>query len=123
MNATIEIDGLRKRFGPVQALDGMTFTVQPGHVTGFVGPNGAGSPISDCGISLPGAHCLVLATSRSARAQHRAWRLWMRYARSSTAFPLMRRASRASAAAGALSHPLRQPIWGSRSPLSSRVSR
>ena len=42
MNATIEIDGLRKRFGPVQALDGMTFTVQPGQVTGFVGPNGAG---------------------------------------------------------------------------------
>src|SRR5712691_7096484 len=39
---TIEIDGLRKRFGPVQALDGMTFTVQPGQVTGFVGPNGAG---------------------------------------------------------------------------------
>jgi len=27
MNATIEIDGLRKRFGPVRALDGMTFTV------------------------------------------------------------------------------------------------
>jgi ABC-2 type transport system ATP-binding protein len=42
MNATIEIDGLRKRFGPVQALDEMTFTVHPGHVTGFVGPNGAG---------------------------------------------------------------------------------
>jgi ABC-2 type transport system ATP-binding protein len=42
MNATIEIDGLRKRFGPVQALDGMTFTVEPGRVTGFVGPNGAG---------------------------------------------------------------------------------
>jgi ABC-2 type transport system ATP-binding protein len=42
MNATIEIDGQRKRFGPVQALDAMTFTVQPGHVTGFAGPNGAG---------------------------------------------------------------------------------
>jgi ABC-2 type transport system ATP-binding protein len=42
MNATIEIDGLRKRFGTVQALDGMTFAVHPGHVTGFVGPNGAG---------------------------------------------------------------------------------
>src|ERR1700728_1158784 len=41
MNASIEIDGLRKRFGPVQALDGMTFTVGPGQVTGFVGPNGA----------------------------------------------------------------------------------
>ena len=42
MNASIEIDGLRKRFGSTQALDGMTFTVHPGHVTGFVGPNGAG---------------------------------------------------------------------------------
>src|SRR5580693_9463639 len=42
MNASIEIDGLRRRFGPVQALDGMTFTVHPGQVTGFVGPNGAG---------------------------------------------------------------------------------
>jgi ABC-2 type transport system ATP-binding protein len=42
MNASIEIDGLRKRFGSTQALAGMTFTVQPGHVTGFVGPNGAG---------------------------------------------------------------------------------
>jgi ABC-2 type transport system ATP-binding protein len=42
MNSGIEIDGLRKRFGPLQALDGMTFTVHPGQVTGFVGPNGAG---------------------------------------------------------------------------------
>jgi ABC-2 type transport system ATP-binding protein len=42
MNPSIEIDGLRKRFGPAQALDGMTFTVRPGQVTGFVGPNGAG---------------------------------------------------------------------------------
>ncbi len=42
MNASIEIDGLRKRFGPTRALDGMTFTVGPGQVTGFVGPNGAG---------------------------------------------------------------------------------
>jgi ABC-2 type transport system ATP-binding protein len=39
---TIEITGLRKRFGPAMALDGMTFTVKPGQVTGFVGPNGAG---------------------------------------------------------------------------------
>ncbi len=42
MEATIEVDGLRKRFGATVALDGMTFTVSPGHVTGFVGPNGAG---------------------------------------------------------------------------------
>ena len=42
MEATIEVSGLRKRFGPVLALDGMSFTVTPGQVTGFVGPNGAG---------------------------------------------------------------------------------
>jgi ABC-2 type transport system ATP-binding protein len=42
MEATIEVAGLRKRFGRVQALDGMTFTVSSGQVTGFVGPNGAG---------------------------------------------------------------------------------
>jgi ABC-2 type transport system ATP-binding protein len=42
MEATIEVAGLRKRFGPTTALDGMSFTVAPGQVTGFVGPNGAG---------------------------------------------------------------------------------
>ncbi|GAA2168601.1 ATP-binding cassette domain-containing protein [Actinomadura napierensis] len=42
MEATIEVDGLRKRFGRTLALDGMSFAVRPGEVTGFVGPNGAG---------------------------------------------------------------------------------
>jgi ABC-2 type transport system ATP-binding protein len=42
MQASIEVSGLRKRFGATQALDGMSFTVEPGSVTGFVGPNGAG---------------------------------------------------------------------------------
>jgi len=42
MEATIEVSGLRKHFGPTIALDGMTFTVAAGQVTGFVGPNGAG---------------------------------------------------------------------------------
>jgi ABC-2 type transport system ATP-binding protein len=40
--ATIEVSGLRKRFGPTIALDRMSFTVRPGQVTGLVGPNGAG---------------------------------------------------------------------------------
>ena len=42
MQPSIEVDGVRKRFGPTLALDGMSFTVLPGQVTGFVGPNGAG---------------------------------------------------------------------------------
>jgi ABC-2 type transport system ATP-binding protein len=42
MEATIEVAGLRKRFGSALALAGMSFIVRPGQVTGFVGPNGAG---------------------------------------------------------------------------------
>jgi ABC-2 type transport system ATP-binding protein len=38
----IQADGLTKRYGPVVAVDGLTFQVQPGRVTGFLGPNGAG---------------------------------------------------------------------------------
>jgi ABC-2 type transport system ATP-binding protein len=38
----IEVTELRKRYGSTQSLDGMTFSVRPGQVTGFVGPNGAG---------------------------------------------------------------------------------
>jgi ABC-2 type transport system ATP-binding protein len=38
----IEVTDLRKRYGATQSLDGMTFRVRPGQVTGFVGPNGAG---------------------------------------------------------------------------------
>jgi ABC-2 type transport system ATP-binding protein len=40
--ATIQIRGLVKRFGPVTAVNGLSFDVTPGTVTGFLGPNGAG---------------------------------------------------------------------------------
>ncbi|MFF3846847.1 ABC transporter ATP-binding protein [Streptomyces sp. NPDC002328] len=42
MEATIEVQGLRKQFGRTVAVDDLSFTVEPGQVTGFVGPNGAG---------------------------------------------------------------------------------
>ena len=42
MNGGITVAGLTKRYGPVTAVDGLTFTVEPGQVTGFLGPNGAG---------------------------------------------------------------------------------
>jgi len=42
VEATIEVADVHKRFGQAMALDGMSFTVRPGQVTGFVGPNGAG---------------------------------------------------------------------------------
>jgi ABC-2 type transport system ATP-binding protein len=66
MEATIKVTGLRKRFGPTIALDGMSFTVAPGQVTGFVGPNGSGKSTTmrvilgldsaDAGTALIGGH-------------------------------------------------------------------
>ena len=38
----IEIRDLAKRYGDTVAVDGLTFDVKPGWVTGFLGPNGAG---------------------------------------------------------------------------------
>src|SRR5213079_1801482 len=38
----IEARGLTKDYGGKRAVDGLTFTVRPGVVTGFLGPNGSG---------------------------------------------------------------------------------
>ncbi|HLQ55562.1 MAG TPA: ATP-binding cassette domain-containing protein [Streptosporangiaceae bacterium] len=38
----IEASGLSKRYGATLAVDGLSFAVPPGQVTGFLGPNGAG---------------------------------------------------------------------------------
>src|SRR5215469_1327385 len=38
----LELDGLRRRYGSVTALDGLSFAVPAGQVFGFLGPNGAG---------------------------------------------------------------------------------
>jgi len=66
MEAAIEVTGLCKRFGSTVALDGMSFTVTPGEITGFVGPNGAGKTTTmrvilgldapDAGTALVGGH-------------------------------------------------------------------
>ncbi len=42
MTATIDVSSLSKRFGRVQALDGVNLRVAAGTVHGFLGPNGAG---------------------------------------------------------------------------------
>ena len=38
----IEAGGLLKRYGSTTALDNLSFDVQPGTVTGFLGPKGPG---------------------------------------------------------------------------------
>ena len=40
--AIIEAGGLTKHYGPLTAVDHLSFTVEPGQVVGFLGPNGAG---------------------------------------------------------------------------------
>src|SRR6478609_2023867 len=42
MAHAIEVAGLTKHFGPVKAVDDLSFTVDEGRITGFLGPNGAG---------------------------------------------------------------------------------
>jgi ABC-2 type transport system ATP-binding protein len=42
MAAMIEVAGLAKRFGAIQAVDGISLEVKKGEVLGFLGPNGAG---------------------------------------------------------------------------------
>src|SRR5690348_7190343 len=73
MQATIEVHGLRKSFGPTLALDGMTFTVTPGQVTGFIGPNGAGKTTTMrviLGLNAPDAGTALVGGRRYA-ALHR----------------------------------------------------
>ncbi len=40
--SAIRLEGLRKHYGTVRALDGLDLEVSPGTVYGFLGPNGAG---------------------------------------------------------------------------------
>lgn len=37
----IEVEGLRKSYGDFLAVDGVSFTAQPGKIFGLLGPNGA----------------------------------------------------------------------------------
>ena len=64
---SIEISDLRKTYGSTVALDGMSFAVPPGRVTGFLGPNGAGKSTTMrvvLGLAAPDSgHALVLGRS------------------------------------------------------------
>lgn len=54
----IEVSHLRKAFGPIEALKGISFKVAPGEIYGLLGPNGAGKSTAIgvlCGLVIPDA--------------------------------------------------------------------
>jgi ABC-2 type transport system ATP-binding protein len=49
----VVVDNLRKRYGAVAAVDGVTFSVEPGEIFGLIGPNGAGKTTTvECIVGL-----------------------------------------------------------------------
>src|SRR5690349_10920472 len=60
----IQVDGLRKKFGRVAAVDDVSFSVSYGRITGFLGPNGAGKTTTlrmILGLIRPDAGTAVIA--------------------------------------------------------------
>jgi len=74
MTALLEIRDLRKSFAGVHAVDGVSFTVKQGSITGLIGPNGSGkSTTIDCiaGFQKADSGRIVLAgTDISGRSAH-----------------------------------------------------
>lgn len=71
--ALIEFAGLTKRYGSVTAVDGLTLTLAPGRVTGFVGANGAGKSTSMrmlLGLTRPTAGTVTIDGKRYSELAH-----------------------------------------------------
>jgi ABC-2 type transport system ATP-binding protein len=58
----IQVDHLTKRYGPVTAIEDVSFGVERGRIVGFLGPNGAGKSTTMKILS-----CFMPATSGTAR--------------------------------------------------------
>ena len=63
--ATIVVSGLTKRYGEIEAVRGIDFTVAPGEIFGFLGPNGAGKSTT---ISML---CTLVAPTSGTRERRR----------------------------------------------------
>ncbi len=74
----IEVEGLVKHFGPVRAVDGISFTCRDGEVFGLLGPNGAGKTttlrmlatvlVPDAGTARVNGHDILQEPRRVQRA-------------------------------------------------------
>jgi len=74
MDAAIQFDNVKKRYGAVEALRGVSFTVAPGQMFGLIGPDGAGKTTAIrtiCGLlHIDGGRIRVLG--KDPVADHRA---------------------------------------------------
>jgi ABC-2 type transport system ATP-binding protein len=53
MSATVVVSNLRKRYGAVTAVDGVSFEIRSGEIFGLIGPNGAGKTTTvECLVGL-----------------------------------------------------------------------
>jgi ABC-2 type transport system ATP-binding protein len=53
MSATVLVSNLRKHYGPVAAVDGVSFEIRSGEIFGLIGPNGAGKTTTiECLVGL-----------------------------------------------------------------------
>ena len=53
VDAVVEVDNLRKRYGAIVAADGVSFSVERGEIFGLIGPNGAGKTTTvECLVGL-----------------------------------------------------------------------
>ena len=72
--AALEIENLCKRFGPVQAVDGLSLAVQRGHITALLGGNGAGKTTTMAmmlGLVLPSSGTVRVFGEEFSRNRYR----------------------------------------------------
>ncbi len=69
----VEFRSLTKHFGSVKAVDGLSFSVEPGRVTGFLGPNGSGKTTTLrmlLGLVRPNSGTATIGGRRYAELSH-----------------------------------------------------